>query len=194
MKIRGKAVYLKVYTPDEYNGQENWKAGLTVTKETYETLREAGCQLRKKFAEGIDMIDEGTPFVTFKRPVEKKFNDETVNFCPPQIFDKDGEKMVSYEVDGKVVRQFKDGEPKPEQVGEPKLIGNGSDIEITISLYNTKSFGKGTRLESIRVIDLIEYTPPEDDEKDGDEEPSEKKEEEPEKKGKKTKLEKEIGW
>jgi len=35
-------------------------------------------------------------------------------------------------------------------------IGNGSEVEVAISIYDT-SLGKGTRLEGVRVIDLVEY-------------------------------------
>lgn len=43
------------------------------------------------------------------------------------------------------------------------IIGNGSTVEIAVTVYDTK-MGKGTRLEGVRVIDLVEYESPEDGE------------------------------
>ena len=38
------------------------------------------------------------------------------------------------------------------------LIGNGSDVEVAITVYDTK-MGKGTRLEGVKVINLVELPP-----------------------------------
>lgn len=42
--------------------------------------------------------------------------------------------------------------------GKPlnELIGNGSDVTVKVTVYDTKK-GKGTRLESVRVDNLVEY-------------------------------------
>jgi len=193
--IAGKAVYVKPYVPDEYNGVENWKCGLTVTKDSFNELKSWGCQLQKRLAEDVPNIDENTPYVTFKRNVMKEFKDNTVYFCPPVIYDKDGNELISYvNSEGKTVRQFNEGEEQPTRKGEPILIGNGSDIEVTIGIYPAGQFGYGTRLESIKIIDLIEFTP-EDDEKDSQ---SEKKSEERQERKKSVDSEgntkSDIGW
>lgn len=39
---------------------------------------------------------------------------------------------------------------------EEVSIGNGSKVEVWFSVYDT-SMGKGTRLEGIRVLDLVEW-------------------------------------
>ena len=39
------------------------------------------------------------------------------------------------------------------------LIGNGSTVDVKVTVYDTKAFGKGTRLEAINVVDLVEFTP-----------------------------------
>lgn len=36
------------------------------------------------------------------------------------------------------------------------LIGNGSKVKVYVSVYDTK-MGKGTRLEGMQVLDLVEY-------------------------------------
>lgn len=49
----------------------------------------------------------------------------------------------------------------PKVVGPDKepidgLIGNGSRVKVYASVYDTK-LGKGTRLEGMQVVDLVEY-------------------------------------
>lgn len=50
----------------------------------------------------------------------------------------------------------------PKVVGPDKelldnvLIGNGSRVKVYVSVYDTK-LGKGTRLEGMQVVDLVEY-------------------------------------
>ena len=52
-------------------------------------------------------------------------------------------------------------------------IGNGSTVEIDISVYDIKTYGSvGTRLEKVKVLDHVEYIQPQDD---GDTPPSTKK-------------------
>lgn len=75
-------------------------------------------------------------FIRPRREVERKFADETVQFGPPRILDAEGNDF-----DGR--------------------IGNGSTAELTIAVFDTKTFGKGHRLEEVRIIDLVEYDRPE---------------------------------
>ena len=42
-------------------------------------------------------------------------------------------------------------------------IGNGSEAEVFFTVYDTK-FGKGTRLEGVRITNLVEYERPEGEE------------------------------
>ena len=187
VKFRGKAVYAMVYRPDEYNGQEFWKIGLAVDKEGAEEIKNSGSQVRVKFAENIPNIDDGTRFFTFRRPAEKTFKSGTVNFCPPTIYGKDGKNLVSYHRGREQVYQYPEGEEQPERKGEPVIIGNGSEVEVTVCLYPAGSFGKGTRLESVKIIDLIEYNPDDEEETEPDDEaPFDTDEDE------KTPLEKEL--
>ena len=46
------------------------------------------------------------------------------------------------------------------KVGDPVLVGNGSKAQITLAVYTTQ-MGVGNRLESIKLLDLIEYKAPE---------------------------------
>lgn len=56
-----------------------------------------------------------------------------------------------------------DSEGNPWEGG---LIGNGSKVQIIVEVYDTK-MGKGTRLEALKVVDLVE--PPQRDEAEGQE-------------------------
>ena len=38
-----------------------------------------------------------------------------------------------------------------------KMIGNGTEVEVFFTVYPTKKYGKGTRLEGVRVLNLVEY-------------------------------------
>lgn len=51
------------------------------------------------------------------------------------------------------------GPPKvvgPDKEPLDNLIGNGSRVKVYCSVYDTK-MGKGTRLEGVHVLDLVEY-------------------------------------
>jgi len=78
-------------------------------------------------------------FIRPKRDVEKRIKDEIVQFGPPEIVNFANEKWESREMG---------------------LIGNGTKVELTIAIFDTK-MGKGHRLEKVRVLDLKTYEKPE---------------------------------
>lgn len=72
------------------------------------------------------------------------------------------------------LRRNEDNEANPEWGGPPKviiedpdnpgvymdldkLIGNGSEVTVRITVYDTANFGKGTRLDVVRVDNLVEF-------------------------------------
>jgi hypothetical protein len=67
---------------------------------------------------------------SFRRPEFKVIKDEKVAFGPPKVIG----------------------------VPEGKLIGNGSKVTAKIVVYDTQ-MGKGHRLESVTIDELIEYVP-----------------------------------
>lgn len=143
-KFVGKAYWSKVYDPDEYLGVKKWKLDLVVDKKTLKTIQDLGVRKKPKDHE------EGT-LIQFTRPVSATdTKGVTRRFAAPKIYDKDGNVIVDYEVN----------EAKTDFVrkGEPLLIGNGSEVEITVDVYDTKKAGVGQRLESIKILDLIEYS------------------------------------
>lgn len=77
--------------------------------------------------------DEDGEFISFSRPLWGKDKDgNDVKRDPPRILDKDGNVMKGI------------------------YIGNGSDVTVLVDIYNTR-MGPGTRLEAVRVENLIEY-------------------------------------
>ncbi len=72
-------------------------------------------------------------FIKPKREVEKMFGKERVVFGPPLVVDKDGKAL-----------------------DDDVRIGNGTKAEITVAIFDT-GMGKGTRLESVRILELVPY-------------------------------------
>lgn len=87
-------------------------------------------------------------------------NKALVYFTPPYVKNKDTSYRIHYnDENGNAVRQYTDPNKKPTRVGEPFLIGNGSLVELNVCVFDTKTKGKGHRLEGLRILDLIEYVP-----------------------------------
>ena len=74
---------------------------------------------------------EGGKFVSFKRPTKKIIKDKIVELEPPKVLDFEGNPMTD-------------------------LIGNGSDVTIKVSVYDTAK-GKGHTLEAVKVNELVEF-------------------------------------
>lgn len=155
MTFQGKARWMKhLYTPDNAFGASKYKAGIWVSKETADQIKKAGVQ--KKVKE-----DEKGPWIEFTRDEVKVMKGQPVFFTPPILEDKNGASIISY-VDeyGKTVKSYNDPAKKTsiKKQGENILIGNDSDVQLTVAVFDTMK-GKGQRLESVRILDLIEYRP-----------------------------------
>ena len=190
-KFKGYVAWCRPYQPDEYKGNKFWKLNLYPDPENIKKIRTSGLQLKKKDDDGESSGVTGE-FYTFRRSCEKEFNDGKTFFCPPEVLDKDGKKLVTYQDSkGETAYTFKAGE-EVSQIGDEILIGNGSLVEIDVLVFETKRFGKGHRLNSIKILDLIEYVPDEDkEEKEETPEPEEVKEEP---KPVEKKASKKVGW
>lgn len=82
--------------------------------------------------------DEVGEYITLRRDKEKLIKGKVTVFDPPKVF-----------VEGKLY----DG-----------LVGNGSEAVCDLAVYDTMK-GKGHRLETVNVTNLVEYVP--DEEKEG---------------------------
>ncbi len=145
-KFVGKAQWAKVYEADEFRGSTNWKIDLELDNENLALYKESGIQ-------GKVRSNENGPVVSFKRPTTKLIKGVQQIFAGPKVIDNTGKTIVEY-------KKSEDG-TKFERVGTPVLIGNGSIVEVTVQVYPT-SMGPGQRLESVKIIDLIEYAPTND--------------------------------
>jgi hypothetical protein len=77
--------------------------------------------------------NEEGEYVSFRRSHEKLIKGKPVVFGPVTVVDAAG------------------------QPWDPRvLIGNGSVVDVCVTMYDTPK-GKGTTLERIRVLDLVEY-------------------------------------
>lgn len=140
-KFKGLIAWARIYDgqEDDYNGNKHFKISFYPTKEVADEIQAAGVQTNLKDDDGEKSGVAGKYFV-FKRELEKEFNSVVQKMERVKVYSKDGKLLE-----------------------ERTSIGNGSTVEVTLEIYQTKRFGKGTRLHSIRILDLIEYTPPSDD-------------------------------
>lgn len=95
-----------------------------------ERFKESGSQTE------IKTDDDGT-YVQFKRDNQKLIKGELVEFGVPEVFLKDDQ--------GKDKR-FEGN------------IGNDSVVTVKVAIYDGAK-GKGSRLESVRIDELVEYEP-----------------------------------
>jgi hypothetical protein len=161
IKVRGKVSYAKLYEPDDFRGDKKWKINLYPDAASYDLIKKVGMQNKFKDDDGSKSGVTGR-FCSLSRPTEKKFGADLTKFLPPEILDKGGSKIITYE-------QSDDGVV---MIGDKVIIGNGSECEIDLAVYQTERFGAGSRFNSVKILDLIEYVPPEDvseNEVDGDE-------------------------
>ena len=150
--LSGIANWAKPYKPDEFRGDSRWTLNLTLDEESLARYKEYGIQQKLKQNEHGWSFDP-------RRPVVKKIKETLVYFTPPFIFDKTGETLVKYtDEESKNVYSYEDKDKKIIRVGDPVLIGNGSLVSIRLSVYPT-GMGVGNRLEAIKLIDLITYSP-----------------------------------
>jgi hypothetical protein len=155
LDVTGKLYWPKIYTPDEFRGAVRWTINfIPDNEEELRKIKSAGIQKREK-----DTPD-GKQFA-FTRSTSKLMGKKMVYFTPPIIYGEDGKEVVSYtDPDGKLIRSYEDDTLEITRKGDPVMIGNGSKVKITLSVYPT-AMGVGNRLESIKLIDLIHYEAPE---------------------------------
>ncbi|MGE0266068.1 MAG: hypothetical protein AB7V06_25590 [Candidatus Obscuribacterales bacterium] len=157
LKFRGKSSYAMIYKPDEYKGSEFWRLNLHPDAETIEKIKSAGIQTKLQ-PSNEEYSNVPGKFFKFRRDCEKTFGSEVRKFMPPRVLDKSGKALVDYkEVPGGY-----------EMIGEKVLIGNGSEVEVTLEVFDAGRFGVGARLHEVKIIDLIEYIKPEEVDPDED--------------------------
>ena len=160
----GKAYWARVYegNHDEYGGKEFYKITVALDNESWSKFNQSGCQLKTKPVES----DSDILGVTFKRDVhpktgiDKKGKAWSLGGGAPRVVDADGDELTD-------------------------LIGNTSDVEVLVEIYTIDTGPlkgkKGHRLEAVKVLNLVKYEAPDDDDDTPESEP-EVQEEAPKKK------------
>lgn len=153
INLKGKVAWAKVYEPDEYNNVKRWILNFyPFNEEEWKKFRDSGLQVEPK------TDPQGNVFVRFRRDVRRVIGDDFIFFTPPVITGAVDVKYVD-KATGQKVSSFKKGDGiEVEQVGEKVLIGNESVVYVNLAVYDTVK-GKGHRLQSIHVLDLVGYDP-----------------------------------
>lgn len=154
IKVPGIASWNHVYKPDEFMNAQNYKVTLIVNAATKALIEKYN--LQGKFTPH----ESGDETYTFRRPAEKLIKKKWVSFAPPVIYDKNGKVLCEYKYNGEVVASVNDlvEYDKFEPTGEQPLIGHGSEVILDVCVYPSIK-GNGARLQSIKLIDLIEFIP-----------------------------------
>lgn len=162
--VRGKAAWMyKLYTPDEFRGSSNYTFNFyPLDKKEWKKIDDAGIQLHRKKDDGSRSGVEGE-YLGLKRPTRRMFGNKLTFFTPPFIYDKDGKPLVRYlDSNKRPLYQYTNEGQEVIVEGEQTIFGNGSIVDVRLSVYDTQ-MGKGNRLESLKIIDAIEYEAPEDE-------------------------------
>lgn len=156
LKLKGKFKWSKVYEPDEYSGDQRFITQFYPEDDVeWAKFDKSGLQLMKK----VDI--DGEKYVSLRRPVKKMFpsDEEVTRFRPPIITGAVNVTYVDENNDDAVVHSYKKSDNvKFKIVGEQIPLGNDTKGVANIAVYDTLK-GKGHRLESIHVNDLVVYDP-----------------------------------
>lgn len=150
LTLTGIAKWVRAYQPDEkYN---NYTIDLYMDDRSFNDFLSSGSQVNVK-------QNEDGRFVTFRRPHVKLIKNDMVVFGPPAVgavnpdtgkFELWGEYVDATSKQSRQVFKPKEGSPS---------IGNGSTVTVAVEIYDTQK-GSGTRLNAIRVDNLVEYKKP----------------------------------
>ncbi len=139
------------------DGKIKWASGLGKIDEKYNTYNAQFYPTPEALAEFLALgtsvkikEDDDGPNFKIKREAERAFKD-------PET----GETEVKVMGPPRVFREDSDGQHDL----DPATVGNGSDTTIKLAVYESKKYKTiGSRLEAVRVNNLVVYTPPAEDE------------------------------
>lgn len=160
LKVTGQVAWAKVYEPDIAFGATKWKIMFWPKDEAeLEKIKKAGIQ--KKIKDNNDP-NNNVPlgkYLEFSRDAFKVINGDMVNFTGPVVLNEKNEVIVDYintETQKRAYSFSNADKAKVARRGSPVTIGNGSEVMIEVSVYDTQK-GKGQRLDTIKVLSLVEY-------------------------------------
>lgn len=146
--LKGKAYYAKIWESNREMNTWNPSSGqfdipatdggkYTLVLETTESEAQKFRDTGAKSAEYIKYNDNGNPTFKLHRQHEKR--------------DKHGNLL-----------EWASGAPKVKGVPADTVIGNGSDVEVRISVWGRPP-SSGHRIEEVTVTNLVEYIPDEEE-------------------------------
>ena len=157
--VTGTAAWAQVYQPDTFMNATKWKIDIFPENEDeWSKITKAGIQKKRKMNSNPDNGPLGD-YIQFTRDAMKVMKGKIIHFTGPVITDEDGTVIVDFvnKETGKRVYSYEESQKNDiERRGKPVLIGNGSKVKVTIAVYDTIK-GKGQRLESVQILDLVEY-------------------------------------
>ncbi len=162
--VKARIKWAKVYEPDEYAGSRRWMVNVyPFDGKEWEKVQKSGIQTQVKSDK------EGDKYIVLRRGTTKVIKDDLVIFCPPELT---GAVNVSYtNPEGEKIRSYNKGDFKGDITvkGERVPIGNDTVAIVNFCTYDTKQ-GKGHRLESLKILDLVQIEKQEDAEPQDNEE------------------------
>lgn len=117
---------------------QTYNASLEVTAEERDKLQAIGCQAKFK------PVDNNLFSFKIKQPFIRNTKAGPVETSPPEVFQTDPNGV--------------------DILLDPRTVGNQSDVLAKLEIYDTSKGGRGTRLVKVRVENLIEYAPNENQE------------------------------
>lgn len=118
--------------PEDYLGKKFYKVALYPTDESLDALKKSGSRTQVK------TDSEGRKFINLRRDFEKDFKDGkgVQPLGAPKVVHPDGAEF---------------------SIEEATKIGNGTEATVRVTVYNAGSYGKGTRLDAVRIDNLVVY-------------------------------------
>jgi len=127
--VTGKAKWARLYESQmDTKFGEKFHVTLYPDEESLIALKASGS--RVKAHEDADGV-----YFKFSRDNKKTFKDQEEILGPPDVVTVEGDERKPFD----------------------KIIGNGSTLTLRLSVYDSK-FGKGTRLEAVRVDEHVPLT------------------------------------
>lgn len=152
-------------------GEALWAKVFPENRDMFEFDEETGAFDKPSTTDGKYIIQVAVDVENFKKlkrsgslaPKHSKENEAGLDVV------KLSRPHVKYGAGGKVL-DFASGAPKvvdsmdqPWDLEKNGLIGNGSEVEVTVCVYQTR-FSPGTRLEKVKVLNHVPVETKEDDE------------------------------
>lgn len=131
--IKGKLSWVKGIVPDPEYNK--WSITVHPDQESLEKIRD----LQSQGLKNVLKKDDDGYYVSFSRPTQKMIGGKVQGFAPPIVKDSNGNDLPA------------------------NLIGNGSDGDVYLEVYQHKTPGggkaKAARWKGVKVTHLIQYNP-----------------------------------